>query len=342
MKNMKLPKIALLLFTMLTLSGLRAAADPTDSRLMGEWRLIDGNNVTPFTMTLSQFGDATFNDGTSFNETILYSSDSYRIDFDFSISTSITGSKADANPRFQSALLAPLESHGTMFYRVGERLLPHISLERCGYLSIFFSREKYDNDSRPDMLFILSEASVAQDPLNELDIISLEESLKATEILIVDENEIIKEIRAADQGGNPGIGMADFQDDNLSEKDRIKSDVIVASPAQSSDDDKVFTTAEVMPTFPGGEAVLMKYVAEHIRYPARAAEEGIQGRVIVKFVVKADGSIGDVMVLRSRDADLDKEAVRLVKSLPRFTAGKMNGKPVNCWYTMPVSFKLNR
>lgn len=103
----------------------------------------------------------------------------------------------------------------------------------------------------------------------------------------------------------------------------------------------VFTAVEKMPQFPGGERAMLQCVAENIRYPHEAAEANIQGRVVVKFVVKADGSIGDVVVLRSVDPQLDAEAVRVVKSLPRFIPGEMGGKPVDVWYTLPLNFRLS-
>lgn len=94
------------------------------------------------------------------------------------------------------------------------------------------------------------------------------------------------------------------------------------------------------PTFPGGEGALMRYVANHLRYPSLAQENGTQGKVIVMFVVTKTGTIGQVKVVRGVDSDLDKEAVRIAKSLPKFNPAKINGMPVNCWYTLPVTFKL--
>lgn len=105
-------------------------------------------------------------------------------------------------------------------------------------------------------------------------------------------------------------------------------------------DKPVLTNVEVPPTFPGGEAELMKFIAMNIRYPESAQEKRIQGRVIVSFVVQMDGTIGQTKIMRSVDPDLDKEALRVVKKLPKFIPGKMNGEPVNVWYTLPVSFKL--
>ena len=94
------------------------------------------------------------------------------------------------------------------------------------------------------------------------------------------------------------------------------------------------------PTFPGGEAALMKYINAHIQYPAEALKNRIKGHVVVQFVVDKKGKIGEVKVLRSVDKDLDKEAVRVVKSLPKFTPGRQNGKAVSVWYTLPVTFTL--
>lgn len=111
--------------------------------------------------------------------------------------------------------------------------------------------------------------------------------------------------------------------------------------AQSDEaSEKVYTAAEQMPQFPGGEAALMKYLRSNIKYPVIAIENGVQGNVIVQFVVKKDGSIGDVKVIRGKSPELDKEAIRLCKSLPKFIPGKMKGQAVNVWYTSVISFRL--
>ena len=106
------------------------------------------------------------------------------------------------------------------------------------------------------------------------------------------------------------------------------------------DEDVIFKSVEQMPQFPGGEVALMKYLSTHINYPPEAAKNKIQGRVILQFVVKTNGCVGEVKVVRSVDQDLDNEAIRVVKSLPKFSPGRQNGKAVNVWYTLPVSFKL--
>jgi TonB family protein len=108
----------------------------------------------------------------------------------------------------------------------------------------------------------------------------------------------------------------------------------------AGDYDEVFVSVEKMPLFPGGEAALMTYIRDNITYPATAADKNIQGKVVVQFVVDTAGQVGDVKVVRSVDDALDREAVRVVKTLPSFTPGIRKGKPVNVWYTLPVNFKL--
>ena len=107
-----------------------------------------------------------------------------------------------------------------------------------------------------------------------------------------------------------------------------------------SDDDNVYTAVEQPPTFPGGEAALLQYIASHIRYPAAARANNIEGRVVVQFVITKTGRVGEAKVVRPKDPDLDAEAVRVIKSLPNFIPGRISGKAVNVWYTLPVNFRL--
>jgi TonB family C-terminal domain len=114
-------------------------------------------------------------------------------------------------------------------------------------------------------------------------------------------------------------------------------DLTVERPKRS--EDEIFTSVEQMPQFPGGDAALMEYIDSHIQWPPTAA--CAQGRVIVQFVVDKTGKVGEVKVVRSVDKDLDKEAVRLIKTLPKFIPGRQNGQAVAVWYTLPVTFKLH-
>ncbi|HOF55428.1 MAG TPA: M56 family metallopeptidase [Prolixibacteraceae bacterium] len=106
------------------------------------------------------------------------------------------------------------------------------------------------------------------------------------------------------------------------------------------DESEVFFIVEEMPEYPGGEAALRKFISEKILYPVIAQENGIQGKVYVSFVVSADGSVRNARIARGVDPVLDKEALRVVNSMPRWTPGKQRGKAVNVSYTVPISFVL--
>ena len=171
-------------------------------------------------------------------------------------------------------------------------------------------------------------------------------TVKMAEVQFVADDQVKEEIKSQDEikETDTAVGATNFDQgtDDLSKTVREhKNEVIVEEKKpEPADDNKVFTAVEQPPTFPGGEAALLKYIADHIRYPAVAQENNVQGRVVVQFVVTKTGKVGEVKVVRSKDPDLDKEAVRVVKSLPNFIPGKMNGNPVNVWYTLPVNFKL--
>ncbi len=115
-----------------------------------------------------------------------------------------------------------------------------------------------------------------------------------------------------------------------------------APPAPDPDENKVFTTVEQKAMYPGGDAALLAWINSNIQYPTMAQEEGAQGRVIISFVVEKDGSITDVKVARGRHPELDKEALRVVKKIPKkFTPAKQNGKNVRYKFNLPVTFKLS-
>ncbi|MEJ8762169.1 TonB family protein [Phocaeicola sp. HCN-40430] len=103
---------------------------------------------------------------------------------------------------------------------------------------------------------------------------------------------------------------------------------------------EIFMVVEEMPEFPGGMAECLKFLGKNIKYPTIAQENGVQGRVIVQFVVNQDGSIVDPVVVRSVDPYLDKEALRVIKTMPKWKPGKQRGKAVRVKYTVPVTFKL--
>jgi len=106
------------------------------------------------------------------------------------------------------------------------------------------------------------------------------------------------------------------------------------------EEQQIFQVVEEMPEFPGGMAECMKFLSKNIKYPPISAENGIQGRVIVQFVVNQDGSIVDPVVVRGVDSHLDKEALRVIQMMPKWKPGKQRGKAVRVKYTVPVMFRL--
>lgn len=95
-----------------------------------------------------------------------------------------------------------------------------------------------------------------------------------------------------------------------------------------------------MPCYPGGPNALMRYIASNVKYPAEAQKNGIQGRVVVSFVVDVDGGISNVEVVRPVDPSLNKEALRVVKSMPKWIPGRQNGEYVRVRYNVPIAFRL--
>lgn len=158
-----------------------------------------------------------------------------------------------------------------------------------------------------------------------------EEVKEEDEIKLEEVEKSTKAIGTFNVEGNDEVGGA-----VLKAKEEIKA----PEPPKHVEETKIFTVVEQMPLFPGGDAALMAYLRDNIHYPTVAAENGVQGRVVVGFVVERDGSITDVNVLRSVDPSLDREAMRVVKGMPRWTPGKQNGSAVRVKYQVPVTFRL--
>ena len=180
---------------------------------------------------------------------------------------------------------------------------------------------------------------VLQDVLN---------SIKVTELQIVEDNEVNREDEILSQDEieqtNKAFGQTNVdngQDDRTQFQTAVEEVVVEKKEEKPKEvKEEIHTLVEQMPQFPGGDAALMKYLSSHINYPPMAAENNVQGKVVVQFVVDKTGKVGEVKVVRSVDKDLDREAVRVCKSLPKFTPGRQNGQPVRVWYTLPVQFKL--
>ena len=163
----------------------------------------------------------------------------------------------------------------------------------------------------------------------------------APEIKKDDEVQPEDEIKSQDDLAktNTAIGTFDVKGNDEAEGEVLKAKEVIADEPKV-EEQKVFDVVEQMPEFPGGQAELLKWISEHIKYPAVAEENGIQGRVVATFVVERDGSVTDVKVVRSIDPALDKEAIRVLKQMPKWIPGKQNGSAVRVKYTVPVTFKL--
>ena len=166
---------------------------------------------------------------------------------------------------------------------------------------------------------------------------------------VIKKDELVKEENQVKQMDKLDDKVAVGSEDKEGVKDRtveaVRSEIAVAAPPpppapKPEVSTKVFDVVEEMPSFPGGQGALMQYLASNIKYPVVAQENGVQGRVIVSFVVERDGSISDVKVARSVDPSLDREAQRVVKSMPKWKPGKQNGSAVRVKYTVPVVFRL--
>nr|WP_297231422.1 energy transducer TonB [uncultured Prevotella sp.] len=160
--------------------------------------------------------------------------------------------------------------------------------------------------------------------------------------LVKEENQV-KQMDKLDEKVAVGTENKEGTKDRLAEA--VRSDIAVAAPPpppapKPEVSNKVFDVVEEMPHFPGGAAALQAFLSSNTKYPVVAQENGVQGRVIVSFVVERDGSITDVRVVRSVDPSLDREATRVVKSMPRWSPGKQNGSAVRVKYTVPVVFRL--
>lgn len=166
---------------------------------------------------------------------------------------------------------------------------------------------------------------------------------------VIKKDELVKEENQVKQMDKLDDKVAVGTENKEGVKDRtveaVRNDIAVAAPPpppapKPEVATKVFDVVEEMPSFPGGNGALMSYLASNIKYPVVAQENSVQGRVIVSFVVERDGSISDVRVARSVDPSLDREAQRVVKSMPRWKPGKQNGSAVRVKYTVPVVFRL--
>ena len=156
--------------------------------------------------------------------------------------------------------------------------------------------------------------------------------------------EVAEVQQKADQALNADVAVAN----PMAKAEEAKAAELAKAEAKASDatapadttKNVVYDVTETLPQFPGGQGVMMKYLAANIKYPASAVKAKKQGRVIVAFVIQKDGSVTNARIVRSVDPELDAEALRIVKAMPNWTPGTQDGKPVNVNYTIPVVFSL--
>jgi protein TonB len=161
-------------------------------------------------------------------------------------------------------------------------------------------------------------------------VITKDENIKDEELTKTQQEltETKADISVADVKGTEGgkVDIADLQEHK----------VVVEEPKKP----EIFSHVEVMPEFPGGNTALLKWLSDNISYPTIAQEQGIQGTVNLRFVVKPDGSVDNVEVIKGLDPSCDKEAMRVVKKMPKWIPGKQNGNPVYVYFNLPVRFRL--
>ena len=172
---------------------------------------------------------------------------------------------------------------------------------------------------------------------------AVKSSIKFTAPVIKKDEEVPEEDEMKSQEelntAKAGISIADVKgNDEINGQDiaDLKEIVVQGTPKEEA----VFDMVEQMPSFPGGQEELMRFLAKNIRYPSIAQENGISGKVICQFVVSSDGSVKNIQVLRQLDPSCDKEAVRVLSLMPKWIPGKQNGKPVAVKYTVPIVFRL--
>lgn len=171
-------------------------------------------------------------------------------------------------------------------------------------------------------------------------------SIKFTAPVIKDDNEVKPEDELKTQDelneSKTAIGTFDVKGNDEANGEVLKAKEVIAQPEppKHEEENKVFEVVEQMPSFPGGPQALQQWLHDNVKYPVVAQENGVQGRVVVSFVVEKDGSITDVNVMKSVDPSLDKEAARVVKAMPKWIPGKQNGSAVRVKYMVPVSFRL--
>lgn len=169
-------------------------------------------------------------------------------------------------------------------------------------------------------------------------------TVQVTQIAIVDADQVKNEVMDMDTQKEDNTARGVVTQEGSDDADKFKAvqeQVVVKEPEpEVKKEEEIFVAVEQPAEFPGGQGALMKWLSQNVRYPETAQQNDVQGRVIVKFVVEKDGSIGTATILKGVDKDLDREALRVVKKMPKWQPGKNNGVAVRSYFNLPVVFKL--
>ena len=169
-------------------------------------------------------------------------------------------------------------------------------------------------------------------------------TVQVTQIAIVDADKVQNEVMDMEEQkeDNTARGVVNQEgSDDVDKFEAVKEQVIVKEPEpEKPKEEEIFVAVEQPAEFPGGQAALMKWLSNNIRYPEADQQNDIQGRVVVKFVVEKDGTVAQAQIARGVDKDLDREALRVVNKMPKWQPGKNNGVAVRSYFNLPVTFKL--
>lgn len=173
-------------------------------------------------------------------------------------------------------------------------------------------------------------------------------TVQVTQIAIVEADKVKNEVMDMETQKEDNTARGVVNQEGSDDADKFKAvqeQVVVKEPEPEvvkPKEEEIFVAVEQQAEFPGGQAALMKWLSNNIRYPESAQQNDIQGRVVVKFVVEKDGSIGQATIAKGVDKDLDREALRVVKKMPKWQPGKNNGVAVRSYFNLPVTFKLQQ
>ena len=171
-------------------------------------------------------------------------------------------------------------------------------------------------------------------------------TVQVTQIAIVDADKVQNEVMDMEEQKEDNTARGVVNQEGSDDVDKFKAvqeQVVVKEPEpEKPKEEEIFVAVEQPAEFPGGQAALMKWLSNNIRYPEAAQQNDIQGRVVVKFVVEKDGTVGHAEIARGVDKDLDREALRVVNKMPKWQPGKNNGVAVRSYFTLPVTFKLQQ